>query len=167
MSDFEKIVKERVEEEKERIIREQYLDKVLLLNAIKERFGDEVIDIVEKVEAKRARNDWAKIAANQGEKNTIEDFIKLFWEPLRSEGFQFMIEHKDNGVLVKCTKCPLYYTARAVRGAEWGYHLICSTDPHIIEAFNPQIGFRRTKTLMQKHGCCEHFYYMKDKCSDE
>ncbi|MFC2012727.1 L-2-amino-thiazoline-4-carboxylic acid hydrolase [Chloroflexota bacterium] len=28
-------------------------------------------------------------------------------------------------------------------------------------AFNPDIGFQRTKTLMRGDDCCDHIYYLK------
>ena len=41
------------------------------------------------------------------------------------------------------------------------YQHTCSVDECIATTFNPQIGFRRTKTLMQGDEYCDHFYYMK------
>jgi len=39
--------------------------------------------------------------------------------------------------------------------------MFCQNDFYIAEGFNSKIGLKRTKTLMEGHDCCDHFYYMK------
>ncbi len=84
------------------------------------------------------------------------------WEPLRLKGFEFTYENKDNGVQFKCVKCPIYELAKEIGATDWLYHHTCSADPFIVEGFNPKIGFKRKKTLMQGDECCDHFYFIKD-----
>jgi predicted ArsR family transcriptional regulator len=135
-------------------------DKVNLLNAFKEKYGDEAIEIVEKVECENAKSEWEKIAS-QVEDRSLESFIKLFWEPLREKGFEFTCEIKNDGIQMKCTKCPAYELAKRINATDWLYHHTCSVDQYIAQGFNPKIGFKRTKTLMQGDEYCDHFYFMK------
>jgi hypothetical protein len=58
-------------------------------------------------------------------------------------------------------RCPVFEMAREMGVTELMYHHTCCTDECIASAFNPQIGFRRTKTLMQGDDCCDHYYFLK------
>jgi len=40
---------------------------------------------------------------------------------------------------------------------------ICEGDGPAVSAFNPAIGFHRTKTLMMGDDYCDHSYYLKCK----
>ena len=51
--------------------------------------------------------------------------------------------------------------AKEVGATDWGFEFFCKMDPPIIEGFNPNIQFRRTKTLMEGDECCNHYYTMK------
>ena len=48
-----------------------------------------------------------------------------------------------------------------LKATDWLYHHTCSADEAMVSGFNPKIGFRRTKTLMQGDDYCDHYYYMK------
>ncbi len=135
-------------------------EKVDLLRAIKARFGDEVLQIVKQVELERAAKDWQKLG-EQSEDNSMEAFIRLLWGPLEEAGFVYTREDKEDGVQMICTKCPIHEMAKEMNATDLMYHLICVTDECTATAFNPQIGFKRTKTLMQGDEYCNHFYYMK------
>lgn len=136
-------------------------DKVDLLEALRQRFGDEVITIVEKVEAEKARRQWSK-AAEQEENTGINDLIRLLWEPLRAKGFEYTTEKVEGGVQMKCTKCPIADLAGRLGAEKWLFHHTCKTDPFIAAAFNPRIGLKRTKTIMEGDEYCDHFYYLKE-----
>lgn len=135
-------------------------DKIDILSALKENFGEDVIKIVERVECEKAQLEWQHIAS-QTKDNSIEAFIQLFWEPLRAKGFEFTCEPQKNGIQMRCIKCPAFELAKKIDATEWLYHHTCSVDEFIVSGFNPQIGFKRTKTLMQGDTYCNHYYYMK------
>ena len=44
---------------------------------------------------------------------------------------------------------------------EYGLIFHCSTDPHIVAGFNPEMEFRITKKLMSSDECCDHYYHLK------
>jgi predicted ArsR family transcriptional regulator len=131
------------------------------LNVLQERFGTKVIEVIEMVVAENIRREWAEIARKKNS-HTIDDLIRLLWEPLREQGFEFSMEKQDNGVQMRCTRCPHVDLGKELDETKWLYHLVCQGDPYIVEGFNPNMGFRRTKTLMEGHECCDHFYFMKD-----
>lgn len=135
-------------------------EEVEILNALKDKFGKEVEDVVALVKAKRMKKIWKGIAENYG-KNDIQALFDTLWESCKAAGFEFTTEKKDNGVQVYVKKCPLVDMAKEIGETDWAYVIYCKDDPHIVEGFNPKIGFKRTKTLMEGHDCCDHFYYMK------
>ncbi len=133
-----------------------------ILNELRSQYGEGVIDSVYKVQRDFNIWQWNNIANSVGS-NSTEDLIKVLWEPMKEDGLEYTEEKTDNGVQMHCTKCPIYDTLKEVGLTEWGYHLICNNDEYIVEGFNSEIGFKRTKTLMEGHDCCNHFYYIKDK----
>jgi predicted ArsR family transcriptional regulator len=137
-----------------------YTEMAKLVRAFKEKYGEEAYQIVIKQNGERAFTEWKNISEKNGS-NSIEDLIKCLWEPLKKEGFDYEVEITEAGFQMKCTRCGLYDLAKHFGITEEAFYMICECDPYIVEGFNPNIGFRRTKTLMQGHDCCDHFYYMK------
>jgi predicted ArsR family transcriptional regulator len=136
--------------------------KIALLNALKDTYGSEVYHIIERANGKACRETYQKMNQSTGEQS-IDDLIHAIWEPLRNQGLEFSMDRTSDGVQMKCTKCPIADLYKQANGTEWGYHLYCAADQHIVDAFNPKIGLRRTKTLMEGHDSCDHFYYLKNK----
>ena len=132
-----------------------------MLKIMKDRFGDEVYDVFVKEEGENARSLWKSIGEKAND-NSIESLIQHLWEPLREKGdFEYTVEKTESGVQIKCTKCHPYDLAKQHGITEQVYYMGCEMDPFIVEGFNPNIGFKRTKTLMQGDDCCDHFYYYK------
>lgn len=135
--------------------------QLAILNALKTKFGPEVVEIVEHVNGEEICQTYLRKIQNPGER-TIDDLINVLWEPLRNRGYEFTIERSEKGVQMECTVCPLANLYKALGGTDWGYHLYCSADEYLVKGFNPKIGFKRLKTLMEGHNCCDHFYFIKD-----
>jgi len=150
---------EMTEEQKFRVM--HYGEIARLIKSFHEKFGDEVYEVVEKINGEKALNEWKSIAEKNGS-NSIEDLIKLLWEPLKNEGFKFEeIKKTEAGVQLKCTYCPIVDLAKYLGITKEALHMFCQNDFYIAEGFNPKIVLKRTKTLMSGHDCCDHFYYMK------
>ena len=139
-----------------------YTEMAKIIRALKERFGDEVYQIVSKQNGEKALVEWKSIAEKIGT-NSIEDLIKCLWEPLKNEGWDYEINETEKGIQMKCTRCGLYDLAKYCGITEEAFYMFCGNDPYITEGFNPNIGLKMTKTLMQGHDCCDHFYYIKEK----
>jgi hypothetical protein len=131
------------------------------LDALHERFGARLLKVIELVMAENTRRDWAEIARRETS-HMIDDLIRLLWEPGRGKGFEYTVEAREDGVQMHCTYCPYAELGKRINGTKWLYHLLCGADPYIVEGFNPAMGFRRTKMLMEGHECCDHFYFMKE-----
>ena len=135
-------------------------DKVTLFNSLGERFGRDLVGcVIDKVVAAHIHQEWEIVGREQPSRG-IDDLVRLLWEPLPSQGFDISIEKQPDGVQIHCTLCPHADLGKRINGSEWLYHLVCSGDPPMTAGFNPNIGFRRTQTLMQGQSCCDHFYFM-------
>ncbi|MBN1499877.1 MAG: L-2-amino-thiazoline-4-carboxylic acid hydrolase [Spirochaetes bacterium] len=134
-------------------------DKADLLKALIGKFGNEVLRVIESTECIKAKHEWQAVAGKT-ESNSIEDLIRLLWEPLKEKGFKFSMQKCDNGYQFTCTACPIYEMAKLLNAEDIFFHHTCSTDFSIAEGFNPAIKLKRTKTLMEGHDCCNHFYFI-------
>ncbi|MCG8570878.1 MAG: L-2-amino-thiazoline-4-carboxylic acid hydrolase [Spirochaetes bacterium] len=139
-----------------------FRDRVNDLNALKEEFGEKVVDIVLQSRAKRMQKTWQSIAAEEG-RNDIEGLKQTLWTWVKEAGFEYHYEEKEEGTQFTVTYCPLAEMAKKIDAADWGYHCYCADDEHIVAGFNPEMSFKRTKTLMEGHDCCDHFYSIKKK----
>jgi predicted ArsR family transcriptional regulator len=140
------------------------VDTAALLKGLSAKYGETAGEVIEKVLAKRIREDWAAVGARGAhEGSEIEDFIALLWEPLRKEGFELTYESKDGGVTFCVTKCPVHELAEKTGLHAWLYHLACATDFHTACSFSSKIEFGRTKTLMEGHDSCDHRYSYKQQ----
>lgn len=149
------------DEQTARLVRQGWARTLWVLAGLEQRLGAQVAGAVDDLVAQDVRAEWAERAAREGS-NTIDDLIRLLWEPLRAQGFEFTHEKTPDGVQMRCTRCPLADIAREINGAAWMFKLTCATDEHSTAGFNPKIGFRRTKTLMEGDDHCDHFYFYRE-----
>jgi len=150
-----------VKQELERLKEHHFVEKAHMLRALQERFGDAVVEVAVAAVAADLRREWGEMGEMYGH-NDAEELVHVIWEHThKSAGFEFTTDKQADGIQIHCTKCPLADMARAIGEEAWGFRLYCGMDPVIAEAFNPKIGLRRTKTLMEGHDCCDHFYYNK------
>gem|GEM_PF-837116 len=134
--------------------------KIAVLESLSERFGRRrVFALIEKVCEDETSAYWRELARSEG--GTLDDLVRMLWAPLPELGFEFTSESRPNGLQFCVTRCPHATLAADIGGsaAAWLYALVCAGDPHIAAAFDPPIGFRRTKTLMQGDDCCDHAYF--------
>jgi predicted ArsR family transcriptional regulator len=129
-----------------------------LLDALKAKFGDGVADVVRGKASADACAMFRTLAEKTG-CNSIDDLVNVLWEPLRAKGYAFTMEKTDSVVRMHCTACPFAAMYRALGGAEWGYALYCAADADLTKAFNPKIGFKCARTLMEGDDCCDHEYF--------
>jgi predicted ArsR family transcriptional regulator len=149
-----------------RIIRDVHLkyiaQQILILNALKKRLGPAVADIAAETHAREAAKPFL-VAAHEKGMSSVDDLVSLLWEPLRVHGYEFTVARAEGNVRIHCTSCPFAALYRQMGGSDWGYRLYCAADAYLVKEFNKNIGFRRTKTLMEGDNCCDHFYYMKEQ----
>lgn len=135
--------------------------KIAALDAAAERFGRErVLALLAKICGDETRAHWAGLVHEEG--SSLDDLVRLLWEPLPELGFELTSERRPDGLQFCVTRCPNHELAGRLGGnsRDWLLHLVCATDPYVVEAFDPPIRFRRTKTLMQGDDCCDHAYFV-------
>ena len=137
------------------------IEKAKLLKIMKEHFGEEAYQVFAKVQGEEKGAHFSKLAVEGGD-NSIEALIKILLGP-EPHDFVYTLDETDAGFQMHVTTCPIYDMAKCHGITEQMFHDICAGDPYMAEGFNPNIGFKRTKTLMEGHDCCDHFYYYKDK----
>lgn len=135
-------------------------EKIALLSALKRHFGPQVAEIVARTASDRAFQTWRTIGEASGHR-TAAELVRLLWEPLREQGFLFEATSGPEGLRIHCSRCPIAELAHALGDPEWLFHLACGVDEAIAEGFNPDLGLRRTRTLMEGHDCCDHVYFIK------
>ncbi|MFW9916755.1 MAG: L-2-amino-thiazoline-4-carboxylic acid hydrolase [Candidatus Thorarchaeota archaeon] len=124
-------------------------------------FGPDYNERASKLVGHHTRIAWASLAAELKD-NSIEDLLQTLWESFREVGGEFTVDKTDTGAVeIHVTKCPLADAYRSIGKESYGFLFHCVTDPHIVAGFNPEIDFRRTKTLMEGHEECDHYYEMK------
>jgi hypothetical protein len=67
-----------------------------------------------------------------------------------------VVEDTPQALEVQVTECLWAKTFREMGAGDIGYLLICHRDYADCQGFNPKITMRRSKTLMQGDGCCNH-----------
>jgi predicted ArsR family transcriptional regulator len=139
-------------------------DKAVLANLLIEKLGPDSKEMIIQALHKGTRK-WTEGIAREdiraGRKNDIQGIIRFLWEPLPEQGFEYTYEKTADGVLFHVTKCPIADLAKKMNLCEWGYVFSCCSDYYIVEGYNKNIGFKRTKTIMQGDDYCDHFYYNK------
>lgn len=142
------------------------LAKADLLQLVIGRFGEEAESMIDN-HLKEGVKKWAKETAmldlKNGRQNNIEGLIHFLWEPLRTEGFEYSYQIIDGNCQMKVTKCPVAEIAKRNNIEKWGYKFSCMNDEPICEGYNPKIHMKRTRTIMEGHEYCDHFYYMEQE----
>jgi hypothetical protein len=118
-------------------------------------YGPKYNDIAVKILHEFLRKNstaWAK----QHGISTAADIVRDMWEGWE-EG-EFTIERSEDGIKIRCTKCPHADTYLSIGQKEYGLLFKCSEDPPIVLGVSPNIRFSRTKSLMNGDDCCNHHY---------
>jgi len=68
---------------------------------------------------------------------------------------------QPNRVKYNYTKCMWADEFAALDATDIG-HWFCDTDEPAIKAYNPKLGFKRTKTLMDGDELCDHEFYVAE-----
>lgn len=136
------------------------LDKVAMLKALEEKYGEEIFEVVDKARGELTKNGWGQVAS-KSPSTTIDDLEKALWQT-RFDLFDYTREDiGDNTVQMHVSRCFFADLARELGVERYAYHLFCVDDPFIVEGFNPEIVFSRTKTLMEGDEECDHCYSLR------
>ncbi|MFW9794997.1 MAG: L-2-amino-thiazoline-4-carboxylic acid hydrolase [Candidatus Thorarchaeota archaeon] len=130
-----------------------------LLEKYENKFGPEAEQRVLEIIAEDTKAAWESIAEERDDTG-IQGILDTLWKPFANIGGEFTVERTVDSAQIHCTKCPVADTYRKIGKPEYGLIFHCSTDPHIVAGFNPEMEFKITKTLMM-NDCCDHYYRLR------
>ena len=136
-------------------------EKNIMYQALFERFGDEVNDIIAKNVGDRTYNTFAKISKLLGD-DSLETFIQLLFDPLPEMGWKMEEKDEDGKFYRKITYCPKCEMAIKIGAEKLMYLIACCTDHYSSTGFNKNIRFERNTTLMEDGDCCDFCFYMAE-----
>ena len=131
---------------------------IFALRTVRERFGQEGVDLLAERHRQNIIRAYAKKAADLGASD-LDAFVSTM--TLNPATHTRRVLRRRKGLYeMKITRC-----AHAELFAEWnardlGCQFVCAGDDAMLEGFNPQIQLRRPKLLMNGDDCC-HFVYTR------
>lgn len=143
-------------------LHEQWINKnkLELLQELTQTYGEKsVCSALTKI-TQTNTSAWWKHLANESHDNNFDEFYKLLWADLVSQGFEFTYQKQDNRIIFNVTKCPIADLAHQLKAEKWLFSLHCASDEPAICSFNPQIKFHRDKTLIEGDNHCNHCYIL-------
>ena len=134
-------------------------EKNIMYKALREKFGEEVDELIAKNVGMRTYGTFEKISELLND-DSLETFIQLLFDPLPEMGWK--MEEKDEGgkYYRKITYCPKCEMAKKLGAEKLMYLLACCTDHYSSTGFNKNIRFDRNTTLMEGGQCCDFCFYM-------
>ena len=159
------VLPERIDEESEEIILDLLKRKLTtlarvavdLLRAMEKRFGPEVRDVV------REMAEGQKVEPRSGAGEPRDD-LKGFCDMVEkmavgSHQWQRVIDEPGQ-IGYNYTRCMYAEIFRELGEPELGW-VICARDAPWIKSYNPKLGFKRTRTLMEGDDICDHTIFVE------
>jgi hypothetical protein len=130
-----------------------------VIDALGARFGrEEVVAIVRDVIVSIAREQGRALAAARGD-NSLTSFAATLEPWTRDDALRMEVtEQSDERLAFDVTRCRYAELYRALGIPELGAVLSCNRDASLIEGFNQNVTFVRTRTIMQGAACCDFRY---------
>ena len=132
------------------------------VNAVGEEYGDEGVEIIHRAFIERTVK-LGKEQAMKVQDNSLRSFCAALEKGCLGTHKFKKLEDSDTRQAYCFTSCMWADVYKELGAPEIGFW-ICEGDGPAAKASNPSIGFSRTKTLMQGDECCDHVYYVKNKC---
>jgi hypothetical protein len=133
---------------------------VAIVRAVERKYGEEGKRTVKEVWLEEVyRKPWKRIGESV-KKNDVQTLAKLVEKGCIDTHEWERIIDEPNKVAYRFTKCRWAEIFRELGATDIG-KWFCDSDPVYVEAFNPKIKFKRTKTLMDGDECCDHVFYVE------
>jgi hypothetical protein len=139
-------------------------ERICILKALQEHFGDKVIEIAaeakKKIMGPRIRKKYEKeLPVN------MQRFFEIIFGDF--EGIDRVIDFEvikktDKELEIRMNRCSYAETYRALGAADIGEKLVCDMDPEMNKALNPKIRMERPKKLMCGDDCCVFKYRLEE-----
>jgi hypothetical protein len=155
MADNEKLI-----ELYKKLKRNEIQRLVSITRKLQSKYGPQVADDIAEVLTEGVHERWNKM--DKGEAGLYE-LCELMWEG-KDDLFDKVIEIRDKDELrLKINRCFFADEYRKLDALDLGYKYSCMCEYPAVDVFNPRIRFKRSRTLMQDHGYCDHCYKIMDK----
>ena len=159
------ILPEPISEENEKILLDMLKRKmkgaaglaVRLLHAMEERFGPEAREVVREMAEHRKPTPRADVG--EPETDLREFCARLDRGCAGSHRWERVIDEPDR-IGYHFTRCMWAEIYRELGEPDLGF-VICAGDEPAVRSYNPKLGFKRTKVLMNDDEVCDHVFYVE------
>lgn len=136
---------------------------VKVIRALELEYGPKVMEIARNTLLTRDPRPASQIGKP-------EEDLRIFCQQLEKEcigshRWQRLAESPDRiGYrFYRCLWAEIFNELKAPDIGRW----LCEGDEPAVRSFNPKLGFKRTKTLMDNQGECDHAFYVRSNVSDQ
>ena len=128
------------------------------VQAIQKKYGDEGVEVIHNAFKEVAEERGAKMA-REANSSTLKAFCSGLEAGCAGSHEWEKIEDTDQRQAYRFTRCMQAEIFAELEAPDIGFWL-CEGDAPMASTFNPAISFKRTKTLMEGHDCCDHIFYL-------
>ena len=132
---------------------------VKTVRTIQKKYGDEGVEVIHDAFKEVAVERGEKMAREAGA-STLKAFCSALESGCAGSHEWRKLEETDKRQAYRFTRCMWAEIFAELDALDIGFWL-CEGDAPMASAFNPAIGFQRTKTLMEGHDCCDHIFYLE------
>ena len=133
---------------------------VSAVRAIEEAYGPQARDMIRDRQLQESVDRAARQGAIAAD-NSLKAFCTALEQGCRGSHEWEKLEDTPTRQAYRFTRCMWADVFRSLGAEDIGIW-ICEGDGPAASAFNPEIRFRRTKTLMGGDDCCDHVYYVEE-----
>lgn len=135
----------------------RYVDAV---RAVEEAYGPEGCEAMRRYQRRKLVERNAERGAVAAD-NSLRAFCSALEEGCRGSHEWQKLEDTERRQAYRFTRCMWAEIYRALDASDIGVW-ICEGDGPAASAFNPEIRFERTKTLMEGDDYCDHVFFVED-----
>ena len=131
---------------------------VTAVRAVHGTYGKEGVEVIHRAIMQRAVDIGKSKAAATADRSP-RAFCSAIEMGCAGSHEWIKLEDTENRQAYRFTRCMWADIFRSLCAQEIGYW-ICEGDGPMVKAFNPEIEFSRSKTLMMGDDCCDHVYFL-------
>ncbi len=169
MSSLQQISPEPIPEAIEQAFLTKLYSKLLMsatllvksVRAIQAKYGDEGVETIHHA-YKELSGERGRKMAREANALTLPAFCSALEAGCTGSHEWLKLEDTDKRQAYRFTRCMWAEIFDELGAPDIGFWL-CEGDAPISSAFNPAIGFQRSKTLMEGDDCCDHVFYLKNE----
>ena len=133
-------------------------DRAELFKRLVKRFGPGVLEAVREYVENSTEE---RLRGAELPRRDFDTILEILWRPSGGT-LDWEVEAKTPELLrIRVKRCAYADEMRRRDAADIGLAFYCAYDYGFCRGFHPELQFRRTKTLMEGHDCCNHEYLWK------